>query len=69
MAQRPSRLALVRARKHLSQTELAEAAGVSRDVITAIETRRDRRIRVETWQRLAEALEVEIEDLLEEDVA
>lgn len=62
---RPTRLALLRAKRHLSQTDLADRARVSRDVITAIETRRERRIRIETWQRLAEALEVEIEDLLE----
>lgn len=66
MAERPTHLEILRAKAGLSQQELAKAAGVSREVITAIETRQEgRRIRTGTWAKLAGPLGVELEDLLE----
>jgi len=69
-SQRPSRLEILRAKRGMTQEQLSDASGVSRDVITAIENRRERRkIRVLTLVRLADALKVDLEELLEPEEA
>ena len=52
----------------LTQDRLAELAGVSRDVIWALETRRRQPRRI-TLVRLAKALGVAVDDLFEDDAA
>ena len=47
----------------LSQTQLAEAAGVTQAMVTMIETGR-RKGQTSTLKRLADALEVDVDDLL-----
>jgi transcriptional regulator with XRE-family HTH domain len=61
-----TRLAVLRGRKGWSQAELAEAAGVDPATISDLETGRTKRPRVPTLLRLAEALGVALDDLLEE---
>lgn len=65
MAQRPTRLALIRAGKGLTQRQLAALAGVSKDVISSIESRSDRQVRALSLHKIAVALEVEVDDLFE----
>lgn len=65
MAQLPTRLARIRARKGLTQRQLADLAGVSKDVVSAIESRSDRQVRALSLHKLAVALEVDIEELFE----
>ena len=60
-----TRLELIRAERGLTQTELAEKAGLSRNVIWRIE-RSHGAIRLATLGRLAMALEVDLADLAED---
>lgn len=65
MAENPTRIEILRAKAGLSQEDLALAAGVSREVISAIETRQPgRRVRTVTLAKLAGPLGVELEELL-----
>lgn len=61
-----SRLERFRIDRGLTKAELAERAGVSRDVVTAIELRKPRRVRSLTLARLARALGVGVEELMED---
>lgn len=64
MTERPTQIAVLRAKRGLTQAQLSELAGVSRDSISAIESRQIRRVRLTTLARLAGALGVELEELL-----
>lgn len=57
------RIQKVRAERHLTQEQLAEAAGISRDALSRIE-RNDRAARLDTLAAIAEALGVEVRDLV-----
>ncbi|MCI8810640.1 MAG: helix-turn-helix transcriptional regulator [Oscillibacter sp.] len=58
-----------RKRLHLSQTELAKKIGVTQRAVTSYETNRTRPRGLSAYQRLADALGVNINYLLTEDEA
>lgn len=60
-----TKLAHVRAQKGFTQERLAQVSGVSRDTIHRLE-RGSSPGRLATWYRLARALEVEVDALLED---
>jgi transcriptional regulator with XRE-family HTH domain len=55
----------IRRERGMSQVDLAEAAGLSRQVVSNLE-RGSSHGYPETWKRLADALEVTVDDLLED---
>jgi putative transcriptional regulator len=65
----PIRITLKDARENaeLTQTELAKLAGVHQRVISEMETGKTKQVRLETFERLCRALELEPGDLLELD--
>lgn len=67
MARPFTRLALLRAKKGLTQAQLAERSGVSLSVVSAIETGRSRRPQLRSLSRLAHALEIDVRDLFDEE--
>lgn len=60
-----SRLAVMRARRHLSQRRLAAIAGIRPDTVSALERGKSAGIQFETLARICEALECEPGDLFE----
>jgi len=69
MGRRPTPLAIFRARAQLTQQELAAKAGISASAIIDIERRNTRDPQMRTWQRLADALGVDITELFEPEEA
>lgn len=59
------RVARLRRRRHLTQTELAERSGVSVDVIRKLEQGQRRTTRIATLQRIAGALDLQVSTLLD----
>jgi transcriptional regulator with XRE-family HTH domain len=59
------RLRQIRQNKGLSQEELADLAGLHRTYVGSVE-RSERNISIDNMERLAQALEVDITDLLKE---
>jgi len=57
-------LRVIRALRGLSQDDLARRAKVSRQLIATIETGRNRDPRLSTLTRIAEALDLSVEDLI-----
>lgn len=57
------RLKEVRKEKNISQTALSEKSGVSRGIITRLESDRDYVTTTATLRKLAEALEVSVGEL------
>lgn len=53
-----------RARLHISQRELAERTGLTREKIMAIENAKCKKVEEETLQRIANAFDLKLEDLL-----
>lgn len=53
-----------RARLHISQRELAEKIGLTREKIMAIENAKCKKVTEETLQKLADAFNLKLEDLL-----
>lgn len=66
-----NRLRQMRIERELSQTQLAQAAGVTQPLISALEQKPieqpDNLIRRRTLRKIADALGVEIEDLMEDE--
>jgi transcriptional regulator with XRE-family HTH domain len=58
-----ARLRQLRRERNLTQEELSEAAGVSRDIIAKLEQDRRQSARLTTLMKLANALDVELSDL------
>ena len=58
-------LRVARARKNMTQSELAERAGVALSTISFIENGKHMAVRVPTISKLASALEVSVESLLQ----
>lgn len=56
-----------RARLHISQQELANRTGLTREKITAIENARCKKVSQEILQKLAEAFDLKVEDLLKKE--
>jgi transcriptional regulator with XRE-family HTH domain len=64
-----NRIKLLRARAGISQTELAERAGVSQPTVSDLEHKGiTGRTRAETLGKIARALSVDVEELLDEEV-
>jgi transcriptional regulator with XRE-family HTH domain len=59
------RLRQIRQNRELSQEELADLAGLHRTYVGSVE-RGERNISIDTMERLAKALDVDITDLLKE---
>lgn len=53
-----------RARLHISQQELANRTGLTRDKVTAIENAKCKKVTEETLLKLANAFNLRVEDLL-----
>lgn len=53
----------IRERKNMTQQELADKAGVSRAIISALETRPEVVTTTATLQKLSDALEMKVSDL------
>jgi transcriptional regulator with XRE-family HTH domain len=60
------RLRQIRQNRGLSQEELADLAGLHRTYVGSVE-RSERNISIDNMERLAQALEVDITDLLKEE--
>lgn len=56
-----------RARLHISQRELAERTGLTREKIMAIENARCKKVTEETLQKIANAFDLKLEDLLKKE--
>lgn len=55
----------IRKKKRLSQEELSEISGVSRATISSLEARKDVITKIDTLQKLADALNVKVSDFLD----
>ncbi len=56
-----------RARLHISQSELGKRTGLKREKIMAIENAKCKKVTEDTLQRLAEAFNLKVEDLLKNE--
>lgn len=56
-----------RARLHISQQELANRTGLTREKIMAIENAKCKKVTEETLQRIANAFDLKLEDLLKKE--
>lgn len=59
------KIRMQRARLHISQQELAKRTGLTREKIMAIENAKCKKVSEEVLQKLAEAFNLKVEDLLE----
>lgn len=56
-----------RARLHITQDELANRTGLTRAKIMAIENSKCKKVKVETLEKLANAFDLKLEDLLKKE--
>lgn len=56
-----------RARLHISQQELANRTGLTREKITAIENSKCKKVSEEILQKLADVFDLKVEDLLKKE--
>ncbi len=62
-----SKIRMERARLHISQRELAERTGTSREKINAIENVKCKKVQIELLEKLAEVFRLNVEDLLKKE--
>ncbi len=62
-----SKIRMERARLHITQRELAERTGTSREKINAIENVRCKKVQIELLEKLAEVFRLNVEDLLKKE--
>lgn len=61
------KIRMQRAKLHISQQELANRTGLTREKIMAIENAKCKKVTFETLEKLANAFEVNVEDLLKKE--
>ena len=59
-----SKIATFRQNKKFSQEELAEKSGVSRGIISQLETGKAKEVKLGTLRKIAKALDVKVTELL-----
>ena len=59
-----SKIRMERARLHISQKELAQRIGTTREKINAIENAKCKKVQIELLEKLANVFELKVEDLL-----
>ena len=62
-----SKIRMERARLHITQRELAERTGTSREKINAIENVKCKKVQIELLEKLAEVFRLNVEDLLKKE--
>lgn len=62
-----SKIRMERARLKISQRELANLTGTSREKINAIENVKCKRVQIELLEKLAEVFKLNVEDLLKKE--
>mgnify|MGYP004628486853 CR=1 FL=1 len=62
-----SKIRMERARLHISQRELAERTGTSREKINAIENVKCKKVQIELLEKLAEVFRLNVDDLLKKE--
>lgn len=62
-----SKIRMERARLHITQRELAERTGTSREKINAIENVKCKKVQIELLEKLAEVFRMNVEDLLKKE--
>lgn len=67
MSARPSRLAILRAERDLTQAQLAALAGLDTTTVASLENGQTRRPHARTLARIAKALGLELRELLEDN--
>lgn len=61
------KIRMQRAKLHISQQELANRTGLTREKITAIENAKCKKVSEEVLQKLADAFNLKVEDLLKKE--
>lgn len=62
-----SKIRMERARLHISQKELAQRIGTTREKINAIENAKCKKVQIELLEKLANIFELKVEDLLKKE--
>jgi putative transcriptional regulator len=62
-----SKIRMERARLHISQKELAQRIGTTREKINAIENTKCKKVQIELLEKLANVFELKVEDLLKKE--
>ena len=62
-----SKIRMERARLHISQKELAQRTGTTREKINAIENDKCKKVQIELLEKLANVFELKVEDLLKKE--
>jgi putative transcriptional regulator len=62
-----SKIRMERARLHISQKELAQRIGTTREKINAIENAKCKKVQIELLEKLANVFELKVEDLLKKE--
>lgn len=63
---KPAALRSLRMKRHISQQELAQGAGISLGQVSRIESGNIKRPQWRTLRKLAQALDVEVDDLIDD---